>query len=55
MVNKVRILMMRSGQQINNKSKVFIAIADVSFYVQDGDPLDQEAKKEVILFIFLIE
>ena len=29
----------------NNKSKVFIAIADVSFYVQDGDPLDQEAKK----------
>ena len=32
-----------------------IAIADVSYYVSQNDPLDVEAKKEVIHFTFLTE
>ena len=32
-----------------------IAIADVSFYVEKGDLIDIEAKKEVILSTFQIK
>ena len=32
-----------------------IAIADVSFYVEKGDLIDIEAKKEEILFTFQIK
>ena len=32
-----------------------VAIADVSFFVEENDPVDIEAKKEVILSIFQTE
>ena len=35
-----------------HKSKVYIAIADVSFYVEQGDPLDMEARKRGNSFYF---
>ena len=36
----------------DNKTKVMIAIADVSYYVQQDDPLDVEAKKRGNSFYF---
>ena len=40
------------SENTEEKSKIMVAIADVSFFVEENDPVDIEAKKEVILSIF---
>ena len=37
------------------KTKIMVAISDVSHFVSENDPLDLEAKKEGTLSIFLTE
>ena len=52
----VKISTMQFGLKQNKGiTNIMIAISDVSFFIEKNDPLDLEAKKEVIHFIFLTE
>ena len=43
------------SETIQGITNIMVAISDVSFFIEKNDPLDLEAKKKVIHFIFLIE
>ena len=40
------------SESFGKKSKIMVAIADVGFYVENGDPLDKEAKRRANSFYF---